>query len=87
MRLQKLLAATSLVVLAGCQNGFWSPFGPPGPKEVQQRRAVIHDPYPQNDIAPPLPDGRPRDYLYPPAESVRTRAVPDAMPWLRSGAP
>ncbi len=67
------------VAASGCHNGMWSPFSPPGTKEFQQRQAVIHDPYPQNDIATPLPDGRPRDYLYPPAETVRTRTVPDAL--------
>jgi hypothetical protein len=76
------LLAIALVVVTGCRGGHGPLFAAPGTKEAQQRRAVVHDPYPQNDIAPPLPDGRPRDYLYPLAEPVRTRAVADAMPWL-----
>lgn len=81
MRFVRNLSIIVLLMSLGCRTGGW-PFAGPGSKESQQRSAVIHDPYPQNDIAPALPDGRPRDYLYPPAEPVRTRAVPDALPFL-----
>lgn len=50
--------------------------------DQQQASAVIHDPYPQNDIAPGDLGGRPPDYQQPLPEAVRNRLVPDAMPWL-----
>ena len=55
---------------------------PPGPIQHQQNRAVVHDPYPQNDIAPNEAAARPRDYEKPLPLPVRNRIVPDALPWL-----
>jgi hypothetical protein len=80
MRLTTILLFSTFLMM-GCR-GHGPLLSAPGTKEMQQRRAVVHDPYPQNDIAPSIPDGRPRDYMFPPAETVRTRAVPDAMPYL-----
>ena len=65
---------------AGCRGGHW--FGAPGPLQQQQSSAVIHDPYPQHDIAPGDLGSRPPDYQNPLPEPVRNRIVPDSMPWL-----
>jgi hypothetical protein len=50
--------------------------------QKQQAEAVVHDPYPQHDIAPSDLGGRPPGYQQPLPEPVRNRLFPDAMPWL-----
>ena len=78
-----LLMSVAIVVcvagIAGCRgNGFWFPPSP----GAQQANAIVHDPFPQGDIAPSDPSVRPPSYQRPLAEPVRNRLVPDAMPWL-----
>lgn len=34
-------------------------FGPPGTMDAQRARAVLHDPFPNNDLGPPIVSGRP----------------------------
>jgi hypothetical protein len=78
-----LLAAaltSAVAALAGCRAG--GLFPPPGPLNQQQANAIVHDPYPQNDIAPYEAASRPPSYQEPLPEPVRNRLVPDAMPWL-----
>ena len=79
-RRPRLLVLAVLLVAAGCRSNGW--FTPPGPLNQQQSRAVIHDPYPQNDIAPYEAGARPPDYGRPLPEPVRNRILPDSMPWL-----
>ncbi|MEZ6093664.1 MAG: hypothetical protein R3C03_05440 [Pirellulaceae bacterium] len=58
----------SMLFASGC---YWAPrFDPPGTAAFQQSRAVLHDPFPNNDVAPPIVGGRPRDFdrPYPEAE-------------------
>jgi hypothetical protein len=81
----RLAAATlGLALLAsstGCRGG--NPFfPPPGPLNNQQASAVIHDPYPDRDIAPYDAGSRPPGYENPLPEPVRNRIVKDSMPWL-----
>jgi hypothetical protein len=65
----------------GCRGG--NPLFPaPGPLNKQQASAVIHDPYPDRDIAPYDAASRPPGYENPLPEPVRNRIVPDSMPWL-----
>ena len=72
-----VLAVTSF---AGCRgHQFWSP---PGPMKQQQANAIVHDPFPDNDIAPYEAASRPPSYQQPLPEPVRNRIVPDHMPWL-----
>jgi hypothetical protein len=77
------LAAALMVTvagLAGCRGHGLLP--PAGPLNQQQANAIVHDPYPENDIAPYEAASRPPDYQRPLPEPVRNRLVPDAMPWL-----
>lgn len=74
------LSSLTLLALAGCRNGGFLP--PPGPIASQQANAIIHDPFPQNDIAHGDLGSRPPSYQTPLPEPVRNRIVPDAMPWL-----
>ena len=81
----RLLLSTAFTVALlstiGCR-GLKSFFSPPGPLNKQHASAVVHDPYPQNDIGPYDAASRPPSYQQPLAEPVRNRLIPDAMPWL-----
>ena len=74
------LLTLSIVALSGCRGTQLLP--PAGPLNQQQANAVIHDPFPQNDIAPYDAGSRPPSYQQPLPEAVRNRLVPDQMPWL-----
>ncbi|MCH1494294.1 MAG: membrane or secreted protein [Rubripirellula sp.] len=75
------IASTVLLCLAsGCQGLQLLP--PAGPLNQQQANAVVHDPFPQNDIGPYEAGSRPPSYQQPLPEPVRNRIVPDQMPWL-----
>lgn len=78
------LATLTLALATSCMLGCrgHQMFGPPGPLQQQQASAVIHDPYPQNDIGPYEAGARPPSYQNPLPEPVRNRIVPDSMPWL-----
>ncbi len=75
-----VVGACAVTILAGCRGrGFLSP---PGSMSQQQANAIVHDPYPEADIAPSDPSARPLGYQQPLPEPVRNRIVPDSMPWL-----
>ena len=76
--LKSLLVGAPTLVLLGCR----CPLPPAGTMEQQQASAVIHDPFPQNDIAPYDAGSRPPGYERPLPEPVRSRIVPDSFPWL-----
>ncbi|MBL6723676.1 MAG: membrane or secreted protein [Rubripirellula sp.] len=77
-----LLITASLVpfLITGCRGTQLLP--PAGPMNQQQADAVVHDPFPQNDIGPYDAASRPPSYQQPLPEAVRNRIVPDQMPWL-----
>lgn len=73
-------SALFLCINIGCRGSQLLP--PAGPLNQQQASAVIHDPFPQNDIGPYDAASRPPSYQQPLPEAVRNRIVPDQMPWL-----
>ena len=81
---RKLLQGVALVLaiasFGGCRGHRF--FTPAGPMNQQQANAVIHDPFPENDIGPYEAASRPPSYQQPLPEPVRNRIVPDHMPWL-----
>ena len=78
--LPSVFAILGMVVVSGCRV----PLLPPaGTMDQQQARAVIHDPFPQNDIAPFEAASRPPGYQQPLPEPVRNRIAPDSFPWLQ----
>lgn len=79
-RLLSVALVLTVISLAGCRSNRF--FSPPGSMNRQQAHAVVHDPYPQNDIAPYEAASRPPSYQQPLPLPVRNRLVPDAMPWL-----
>ena len=62
--------------LSGCRGSQW--WTPAGPMNQQQAEAVIHDPFPQNDIAPFEAASRPPSYQQPLPEPVRNRISRDS---------
>lgn len=76
-----LLAA----LLTGCG---WLPrvnWCHPGPAPYQQARARQFDPYPENDLGPPVVGGRPLSFGKPRAEPTRARRQSNWFGWLRRG--
>ena len=67
-------ACLIMISIAGCANrsGWGFPWGQ-GTMERQRARAVIHDPYPLNDIGPEVVGGRPRDFYNPQSEAKRAQ--------------
>lgn len=66
----------SLLTNIGC-NHLWPNVSRPGTAPAQQRRATLHDPYPDPDLAPEIVGGRPREYQVPYHEAVKSRAFVD----------
>lgn len=78
-QLPLLLLAAHLV---GCSAAVRKPqLLHPGPAGYQRSNAEQFDPYPQNDMAPPIVGGRPKDYMFPPDEVTRSRQYSPAGPW------
>jgi hypothetical protein len=71
-----------LAAIAGCQNqkGEQVIAGPslahPRSAEIQQKRALRYDPYPETNVGPDMVGVRPREYQVPPAEVSRGRWGP-----------
>lgn len=63
-----------LMLCSGCaMRSDWSN---PGTIVRQQSRAMRHDPYSDNEIAPSVVGGRPRDYQAPIPQAVRNQPYP-----------
>jgi hypothetical protein len=80
---KRLLAcAVCLVWAGGCASGGNYDFWHPGNMQTQRIRAVVHDPYPDQDLAPPVVGGRPREFSEPLPEAVKNRIYTDSF-WGR----
>lgn len=77
------LALLSVVAAstAGCHSGRPWPFAPQGTIAHQQSDAIVHDPYPMNDIAPEDASMRPREFQSPLPEPVRNTITPSTQIW------
>ncbi|MGN6544292.1 MAG: membrane or secreted protein [Aureliella sp.] len=72
-----LMLGLLTVLSTGCasRSGGWGfPWGQ-GTIDRQNSRAVIHDPYPLNDIGPEVVGGRPRGYMNPLPEPKRSHVT------------
>ncbi len=77
MRLLLIIALTVAPLTMGCNH---RPLcAPPGSIASQQSRAVVHDPFPQNDMGAIEYAGRPREYQKPLPEPVRNQLYRDAV--------
>ena len=65
-----------LTVATGCH--LRPNFGPPGTIGMQRSRAVLHDPYPSNELGPQIVGGRPLGFDRPQAETEGLQGSPFA---------
>jgi hypothetical protein len=65
-----MIGAGLVVATCGCAGNPWN-FFHPGQAPEQQRRAERFDPYPENDIGPPLTGTRPREFDRPSEGAAR----------------
>lgn len=71
MRIARHVLLLAVILgLGGCQH-MWPNLFHPGTTTAQQQRALLHDPYPDQDAGPAVVGGRPRQYLSPQPEPVR----------------
>lgn len=71
-----LLVAVVCLSQAGC---YLKPnWGPPGTIGDQRSRAVLFDPYPNNDLGPPVVSGRPLGYERPMPEAEQNQYYPQS---------
>lgn len=71
-----LLVAVALAAAGGCRGTRLPNWCYPGPADYQQNAAQRFDPYPENDVGPPVDGGRPMQYETPVAEPSRARWNP-----------
>ena len=73
-----LLLLLGLLPAVGCAQGRLARyFQPQGSVQQQRLRATLHDPYPDQDLAPEMLGSRPRDYQRQLPEPVRSRYLED----------
>ncbi len=72
-----LAIAAFLSLTVGCGSTQLN-LGPPGTIGMQRERAVIHDPFPSNDLGPPIVGGRPREFDLPLAPTKGLQVNPHA---------
>ena len=77
IRFVVLFAVASVVsCLAGCHVN--RDFAPPGDMNTQRTRALLHDPFPVNDIGPEISGVRPRGFDLPRSEIQKLQTSPNA---------
>ena len=69
------LGSLILAMTTGC-FGYRPNFGSQGTIGQQRNEAVIHDPFPSNELAPPIMGGRPRGFDRPFSEATDTQGSP-----------
>jgi len=77
-----LLTAVVAFGLAGCGHVRWPRLVGPGPIAVQRYEALEYDPYPENDLGPPVVGVRPPGYEEPMPEPARSRFGKAVPSWL-----
>jgi hypothetical protein len=80
---QTALCCATLTLVVGCH--IRPRQGPPGTIGVQRERAVLHDPFPSNDLGPPIVGGRPLGFETPQSEPTSIQASPWANRSQRGG--
>ncbi len=77
-----LFLGALLVPLSACSSAVRRPqLLHPGPAPFQRHNATQVDPYPQNDMGPPIVGGRPIDFMKPPNEVERARQFRSLGSW------
>ena len=78
--LRYLKISITAAVLTSCCLGCHvnRDLGPPGDMNTQRTRALVHDPFPANDIAPDIAGIRPRGFDLPRSEIQKLQTNPNA---------
>jgi hypothetical protein len=77
------LAALTCLALTGCPTIRMPDLYHPGPAGLQRANALQFDPYPLDDVAPPVAGARPREYERPVPEVKRGQAYTPKRPNLK----
>jgi hypothetical protein len=77
------LAVCASLALTGCPTVRMPQLYHPGSAGYQRANALQFDPYPLDDVAPPVAGGRPREYDRPVPEVKRGQAYTPKRPKLR----
>ena len=80
---QSIVCCAVLVAGVGCN--IRPRQGPPGTIGDQRERAVIYDPFPNNDLGPPIVGGRPLGFDLPQSEPTSIQGSPWANRSRRGG--
>jgi hypothetical protein len=75
--------ACGAMLLGGCATVRMPNFAHPGPAGLQRAEALQWDPYPLDDIGPPVAGGRPREYARPIPEVKRGQTFTPKRPTLK----
>ena len=78
-----MAAMISCLVTTGCH--LRPNLGPPGSLNDQRTRAVVHDPFPSNELGPPIMGGRPVGFEQPLSETTSLQASPYSRGSARGG--
>ena len=81
MQIKRYIAmSVTAAILASCSLGCHvnRDFGPPGDMNTQRTRALLHDPFPANDIGPDISGVRPRGFDLPRSEIQKLQTSPNA---------
>lgn len=73
-----LLLLLAVTAPSGCAPGMAPRWGNPGTLMDQRNRAVVHDPYIDNNLGPAVDGVRPREFDKPLAEPERDRIYRDS---------
>lgn len=76
IRICLLLTVLGFSLNMGCARTLQQNFEPPGTIFQQKLRARLHDPYPSDDLGPPLVGVRPREFNQPYAEARDSQILP-----------
>lgn len=71
-----VVLAVGCMSLAGCHMG--PHFGPQGTIGMQRNWAVLHDPFPSNELGPAITSGRPLGFEQPWSEARQNQDTPYA---------
>ncbi len=75
-----VFAAFTAIVLGGCKGTIMPRLEGPGSAGYQRSNALQYDPYPLDDVAPPVAGGRPKEYDRPIPEVTRGKLFNFARP-------
>lgn len=78
-------ALLSFVVVSSIGCYLRPNWGPPGTIGAQRARANLHDPFPSNELGPPIQGGRPLGFEQPRSEATQIQGSPYANQSIRGG--